>query len=199
MKFSRTIKVTLLRLGLGLCCLITAPAHTAEFAIGTNLSTLGAGVSATLGLNDELNARVAYNRFTESDETTSNGIAYNVDLELEGTSLLLDWYAFGGTFRFTGGIVAHTSDIVGVARTTGSVNIGGTTFTSAQVGTLRGVVDFPALPPYLGIGWGNPVSGEAGLSFAADIGVFYIGSADFDLNSSSGLVPEANIVAEEER
>ena len=71
------------------------------------------------------------------------------------------------------------------AETAANYDIGGTTYTPADIGTLSGVVGFDDLVPYLGTGWGNAVEEGQGLTFSFDLGVVFQGSPDVTLSTTS--------------
>ena len=124
-----------------------------------------------MGLSERFNASLGYSRFSTIDTITEDGISYDVELELEGTTLALDWHPFGGIFRLTGGIIRNGNQVTGDAQLTGNVTIGATTYTPAQVGTLNADIGFDDNAGYLGVGWGNAVAIDKGLTFSADLGV----------------------------
>ncbi len=183
-----------------LCASGAWSARAAEFAAGVNVSTLGPGVSVTVGLSERVNARLGYGSISETDEVTESGVNYDMELELKGTSLLLDWHPFGGNFRLSAGIVRNGSQVTGDAVLAGPVTIGDITYTPAQVGGLDATIDFEDNAGYLGIGWGNAVALDAGLTLGADLGVMITGSPRVDLDQVGGTItiPESEVVKEEE-
>lgn len=187
------LSIVLLSLGIG-------SAQAVELAVGADISTLGPGASITLGIRDNLNARVGYNKASVSDTLTEDGISYAADLDLEGTSFLIDWHAFNGTFRFTAGIIANGSELTGTATPVSNVQVGNTTLTPAQVGRLNATLDFDSTAPYLGVGWGNAVASGKGFSFAADLGIMFTGSPDFELTQQGGTftISQADLDLEEQ-
>jgi hypothetical protein len=90
---------------------------------------------------------------------------------------------------------------VGQPGSGGTYDIGGVTFTQAQVGTLRGTGDLGNSAPYLGLGWLWGSEG-AGLAWSLDLGVLFQGSPDIELTSTGGTLSndpslQAAIAAEE--
>jgi hypothetical protein len=83
------------------------------------------------------------------------------------------------------------------ARPTDDVEIGNTTYTPAQAGTLRGNVDFNDTAPYFGIGYGSAAKGPKRVRFAFDLGVLQQGSGDVSISSSSRLVSSDDLRQEE--
>ncbi len=174
-------------------------AHAVEVGLGLNVGTLGPGIALTMGLSDRFNVRLSHGQYSTDDNIIKSGVNYDVNLDLKGTSLLLDWHPFSGGFRFSGGIVRNANEVTGVAVLTGPIDIGDTTYTPAQVGGLNAAVNFDDNAGYLGIGWGNAVASGKGLTFAADLGVLFTGSPNVNLNQVGGTltIPESDIAAEE--
>ena len=69
-----------------------------------------------------------------------------------------------------------------------SYDIGGQTYTPAQVGTLTGKLDFRKISPYLGLGWGNAVGTDKKWGLALDLGLVLSGSPNVDLSTTGGLL-----------
>jgi hypothetical protein len=84
---------------------------------------------------------------------------------------LLDFYPTSGSFHLTGGgfWVSDGGDFGVTGTIDGETEFGGTPYTPAQVGELRGAFNVKGFQPYLGIGFGNPVSRKIGLNI--DLGV----------------------------
>ena len=142
-------------------------------ATGLFVSTVGPGLSLTFPLYGEsLNIRGLVSQMPYSTSRALDGVKYDVNLHLQDYAALLDWYPFAGKFHLTTGVFAHRTWANGTATPTQPVDLGGTTFTPAQVGILHADIEYPhSAAPYLGIGWGNPVAPKAHWTFNADIGV----------------------------
>ncbi|UCG59314.1 MAG: hypothetical protein JSU70_07345 [Phycisphaerales bacterium] len=179
--------------------LFAASAHAEDplgLAVAPKTGTLGAGGEVTARLASNFNARAGVNAFGLSFAGTQDDIAYNVGLNFLSFSALLDWYLFNNSFRISGGILVNESEFRLTARSATSYEIGGTVYTPAQVGTLSGTVSFDDVAPYVGIGWGNPFTGNRRLGFACDIGVAYTGSPHVAL-AATGAVASVDLRAEE--
>ena len=81
------------------------------------------------------------------------------------------------------------------ARPTKSEQIGDTIYTPAQIGTLSGSVDIDGLAPYVGIGWGNPLTHNQRWGFTCDFGVAFTDSPDVAL-TSTGVVSQVDLSRE---
>jgi hypothetical protein len=71
-----------------------------------------------------------------------------------------------------------------LATPTGSVEVGDTTYTAAQVGVLTGRVEPKSFAPTLTLGWGGGLS--KGLKFGVDAGVMFQGSPKVTQLSATG-------------
>lgn len=176
----------------------TLPAQAAKVGVAAGAGTLGAGLSLTVGVNEKLNGRVGFGRLTADDEFEESGVRYNAELTLGGIYALLDWHPGASGFRVSGGLVLNDNELLGNAILTGNVEIGNTTYTPAQVGTLQATIGFDDVAPYIGIGWGNAASGERGVGFSFDLGVMLQGDADVDLVASNPAVSQADLQQEEQ-
>lgn len=163
--------------------------------------TLGGGVEIAKSINPKFNARLGYNTFSTDDSSTEGGINYDISLKLGSAALLLDWHPFAGGLRATVGALYNGNKLEMTATPTGTYDIGGTSYTASEVGTLTGEVTFDDFAPYVGIGWGNAVEEGQKLMFALDIGVAFQGSPKADLTANGTLASDptfqANLAAEE--
>ena len=179
-----------------LCAAImcTSSAALADTAIALRGGTLGIGLDLDFGLTESLTLRVGYSGFNYDDTVDDSDVRYDGELQLRNASALLDWHAFGGGFRLSFGAFGAGSkvDVVGVP-TGGTYEIGDDVFTAAQVGSLRGEIEFGnSVAPYVGIGWGNTVDPAERITFVFDIGAMYSGTPDVNLTAQCGVsVPTA--------
>lgn len=188
-----------------LVAFLLAPAFAA--AEGLNLSargsTLGLGLEVGYAFNEHFNIRLASNNYSYDYETTEDEIQYNFDLELKSTALLLDYHPFAGSFRLTGGILDNKNKLDGTAVPTGSYDIGGTTYTGSDVGTLySNVVLGDKNPLYFGLGWSKAL-GDSGFGLGFDLGLVMQGSPDVSLSADGPIASDpqfqADMRAEEEQ
>jgi len=173
-----------------------------SFAISPKVGTLGAGLEGIVNLNDNFNARLGVNAFEYDDDGEESNIDYDIDIDLFSLSALVDWFPFGGCFRVTGGAMFNQNEAEVKAKSSANYDIGGTTYSLAQVGTLKGKVDFDEFAPYFGIGWGNPFGKKGNWSFAVDLGVMYQGTPNVALSTngtSSALAPFIASLAAEQK
>jgi len=162
-------------------------AEDGRFALSAKAGTLGIGLEAAANLNSNFNARLGFNIFEYDYDGTESNIKYDFELGLLTFAGLVDWFPFEQGFRLTGGLMVNNNDLDMKATASGSYDIGGTTYTAAEVGTLKGELDFNDFAPYIGLGWGNPFGRESNWSFNFDLGVMFQGSPDVSFSTDGTL------------
>ena len=172
----------------------------AGLGIGLRYSTLGGGVVIGKSLGKNFSVRVGLNSFSEGATEEIDGIQYDADLDLSSTSLMFDWYPFGGSFHFTAGYVNSDNELIGQATPTGSVNIGGEIVVPVTAGdlVLDGNIQIGS-GPFVGLGFGNVP--EKGFGLVLEAGVIRSGAPDISLEVSGdamliAAIDQADIDAE---
>jgi hypothetical protein len=174
-----------------------------KWAVGvhTQLSTTGfVGVDAGYKFSPNLHTRVGINTIGFNLDYTSQGIDYKASLSPTNVHLLGDFFPFGGGLRLTGGLVFQSNQFNATGTPNSSaipggiptqINLGGTTYNVSDVGTVSSEGSFSnSVAPYLGIGFGTPLS--PGLGFNFDAGVMFAGSANVKLRANiPSTVPAA--------
>lgn len=155
------------------------------FSFGPSISTLGVGVEAGYRATDLVGLRLDVNGldFGGHRVIDTTPYAYNARPLSAGPSL--DFYPFAGGLRVTAGARWNGNHLIATSTPTGSITVGGTTLTPAQIGTLNGRVGFSSFAPYLGLGFAAGALGP--LQLAADLGVMYEGAPKVSLVSTSPL------------
>ena len=173
-------------------------AETGGLAVGIKGGTLGAGVELNYPLSSMISINVGINKYSSSSTDTTDGIDYDVDLDLQTIALLANFHPFSGSFRITAGAMINSNELKMTADPAATYDIGGNTYTAAEVGDLSATVDFKKVAPYAGIGFGH--SASSGLGFMVDIGVLMQGEPNVDLKSTGGLLSnDAAFLAELEQ
>jgi hypothetical protein len=176
-------------------------------AVGARVSTLGIGVEYATNIIPLLvNARLQINGLSYNKSVTNTQVSYDGKLKLFTFGAIADVYPFAGKFRLSGGLYYNNNrlDITGVPAA-GAFTLNGTTYTTAQVGSVAGKVDFNSLAPYIGMGWGDSISGGSPLGFSFEVGALYQGQANTSLTTTNTLTGAAaatlaaNIAAEKKK
>lgn len=164
---------------------VSGGASADGFALGVKAGTLGIGPELSYAVSDRFNVRLGLNNLSYGFSTTTSGVRYEAELDLDNTTLLLDWHPFQGLFRMTVGYIRNGNVLRLTATPTQPEEIGGVTFQPEQIGTLVGEASFKSDAPYLGIGWGNGVQ-DRGLDVHLELGAMFQGSARVALQSRGG-------------
>jgi hypothetical protein len=177
--------------------------YEGDYAFVIKAGTLGLSLEGIARLNPKVNARLGVNAFEYDYSGTESDIKYDFDLELFSVSALFDWHPFGNSFRTTIGLLFNQNSLDMKAKPAGSFEIGDSTYTAAQVGTLSGELEVEEASPYVGIGWGNALGREQKWTVYLDLGVVYQGSPKVNLASTGGSLSsdptfQANLVREEQ-
>lgn len=173
-------------LALAALALIAVPTTTAaQIGIGGRIGTLGLGAEIGLEVSESLVLRGGMGFMPlEVDQTFS-------DMDLTATfpsiiSAAIDFFPGGGSFRISGGVLFHPDEIELEGMSSVPINIGGTEYTPAEIGTLTGTITSNIeVAPFLTIGWGKHTS--SGFGLFVDIGAAYQGDPEVDVQASGTL------------
>lgn len=188
---------------------MAAPAQSAVLGVGVTAKagTTGLGADLTLPLiTNWVNLRIGYNNlsFFSTSIDDLGGVDYTGDLEFQDAPILIDFHPFHGNFRITGGVYWLDHEAILTATPSSNINVGGTTFTPAQVGSLRADVQHGQdWGPYLGIGYGNAADDNfldlpVAIGFSIDLGAIYVGDSKVSLRQVGGstTISQAQLAAE---
>lgn len=172
-----------------------------RFAMGVSGGLRGLGFDATLKLTDKLNLRGTYTSY-EFDETyEEDGIDYDGELELSTTGLMLDFYPFSGSFRFSVGYLNNGSELTAFAEASnGFIDINGVSYDISDE-WVQSDLEWDSSTPYVGIGFGNPLGKGSNWTLSLDVGVMLTDEPTATLTASENLtlIPgfNENLEAEE--
>lgn len=159
-----------------------------DVALGVKVGTLGPGLEVTLEATNQVNVRFGVNYFKFGSDIEVDNNDYDLDIKLNSFTALADWYIIDSQFRFTGGAFINNNSLSGLALPSNTYEIGNTIYTNAEVGVLRAEADFKAIAPYIGVGWGNPLTDDSDWSFMFDVGVVFAGKPRIDITSTGGIL-----------
>ncbi len=174
------------------------------WAVVPEVSTLGLGGSVVRKIIPEFNARVGVNAFGLGFDIEDTDAVYEADLNLFNVSTLVDYHPIKSSgLRLSGGLIFGDNSVEGTATPTlegeeQTIDIGNETFNVNELVSVDADFDITnSVSPYLGLGWGNPVSGNKGLGFWANLGVVFGGSPEVNITANPN--PEANLPPETEQ
>ena len=161
------------------------------FALGAHIGTLGPGLDAVGYLTPHFDLRAVGNYAAFNVHGTINTTDYNTDITMESLQGLLDWRPTEGNFRITGGVVLNNNRVKLTTQPTDStIKVGDNEYPSSEVGQMNGDITFSKIAPYFGIGYGNAVAGNVGLTFSFDIGVVYQGQPTVKLTDNGPIAAD---------
>lgn len=169
-----------------------------QTSVGASVGTPGIGLELGYDFNDSFGLRANGNWFSLSKDVESDGVNYDGKLKLFSLGVLGDFYPFESGFRFTGGAYYNDNHVNLTATPSGTVTIGGTPYTPAEIGSLSGAADFNEFTPYAGIGYTSN-RGEPGLSFVVDAGVMFQGRPEITLVGNGPITSTPGFQADLER
>lgn len=182
---------------LGLCCILLLPQMAiADFSVGGKLGTGGAGLEGLYHFDENFTLRAAFVSSAFGGTFDVNGNEYDIDLETEYVSVLLEMSPSEGSFYFVGGIVLHNNAIFGDAFIDPllGVGVGDTIYDLADIDSLTGRLEFDdRIAPYLGLGW-RWRDLKPGLSIGAEIGLLYHGRGIVTLEAEGPITNNAQFL-----
>lgn len=167
---------------------LPATAMAADIGIGITGGTTGVSAEVKVAPSQRIMLRGGYNFAEFSGDIDSDGINYDGDFTLSNFGAFADFAPFGNSFVVSGGAYIGDKEAELTATPSTNVNIGGMSFTPAEVGSLFGTVQFKEVAPYAGIGFDSFARTSGNWSFNAHAGVMFVGSADVELTSANGLL-----------
>jgi hypothetical protein len=163
---------------------------TGRFAVSGKAGTLGLGGEFTTAIAPDINVRVGLNGLdADFDDVEIEDVDFDMGVDLNSFSALADWYVFNGSFRLSGGIISMDNKLDLEARPSENIEIGDVYFTPEEVGTLYGSIEGDEVAPYVGIGWGNPLTSSRRWGFTCDFGVAFTNPPDVTLYAVGGTNP----------
>ncbi len=167
--------------------------HT-DAAVALRVGSLGLGLEISKLLSDHIGARISGNYFSLSRSGSRKNIDYDYDVKFQAFAGLIDLYPGArSSFHITGGVMTDPLKLglTGKPTGTGTYDLNGTTYSSAQVGTLTGEIRFPSAGPYVGIGFGTPARNGGAIKFFFDLGAM-VGHPTVSL-TATGATPGSQL------
>jgi len=154
-------------------CGLSQPLHAAGFY--TKAGILGAGLGYSHGVTDRFSLRTDFTIMSGSKHhLTSGPAAYTARLNAQQWGAYGDWFPFGNGFRLSGGIhVRKLHAVVDGRPVEGKIIIAHAPVKFGLEDTFTGQLRFPAVAPYLGIGWGHHDAQKPGFGFVFDLGIAF--------------------------
>ncbi len=166
---------------------LSSAAHAENNAVAAKIGFLGLGVEYTYTLNERVAFRGGINGARLGFDAVESNIDYDFDLIWDSISAGVDFHPLKGPFRLSGGLLINDNGLDAQSRLASSIDVGGTTYTPAEVGTLRATIGFKSTAPFFGLGWDwSRDKSKFGLAF--DLGIVKQGSPRLTLVADGTLV-----------
>ena len=195
------IKRLLCAASLSLALFVSAPAVADNnFGVGVKAGTLGLGLEGTWRPLPYMDIRLGANLYDYTDSGSQAGINYDAELNLD------TFYATGNfrfplsPFRLTAGLYQNGNELnLQSVDSAGTIEVGGITYSAADVGTLRSTTSFSSTSPYLGFGYDFTLAGKVGMNL--DLGVLWQGDPQVSMTADGLLAgdPVFQTALEQER
>ena len=168
-----------------LATMLASASALADTSIGLNIGTLGAGVELAHAFTEKLGFRIGANGLKHDSTENYESVEYDAKLKLATGRLLFDWFPLANNFRLSAGAMYNGNELTLRGKPSGGTyTINGTSYSASDIGSLDGKVDFKKAAPYVGLGYGRPIS--KGFSVIADVGVLIQGSPHSTLTATCG-------------
>lgn len=165
-------------------------AQAAPLAAGVNVGTPGVGLQVSGQVSSMLVVRGNVDGMSLSRDEEYSGVDYDGKLKTMTGGLFADVHPGGAPFFVSGGAYFGKRRIDLDAQPSGPVDIGGVTFTPAQVGRIAGKASLSDFQPFLGLGFDNTFSSDRTWGVRALAGVAFSKKPQVELSSSGGVLSQ---------
>lgn len=153
-----------------------------------NAGTPGLGAEVQLSLGPVVTIRGGFDTLGYDFDEAYGDVDYSGRFDFDTVSGFVDIHPFMNAFLISGGVYVGDRTIDLGAQPSQPVEIGGATFTPAQVGRLSGRIKLSETAPFVGIGYDDAFMREGRFGFRAIAGVAWSPEPEVGLSSSGGTL-----------
>ena len=153
-----------------------------------NAGTTGVGAEVQLSLGPVFVVRGGLDTLGYDFDESYGDIDYSGRFDFDTVSAFVDLHPFLNGFLISGGVYVGDRTINLNGQPTAPVEIGGATFTPAQVGTLSGRIKLSDTAPFVGVGYDDSFIREGRWGFRGMVGVAWSQEPEVGLSSSGGTL-----------
>lgn len=167
-----------------------APEPSHRFGIGAQAGTTGFGPVMVFTASKRFTATLGYTWLDYSHDVDSDDTEYDGKLKFSNIQAALNWHPFAGNFHLSAGAFLSNDkvDVTARPKANGTYSIGGSSYTTTEVGTLSGKADLiDGVAPFVGLGW-SKTPDKSGLGFFFDLGVLFIDAPKAHLTTTGGTL-----------
>ncbi len=153
-----------------------------------NAGTTGVGAEVQLSLGPVFVLRGGIDTLGYDFDQSYSDVDYSGRFDFDTVSGFVDLHPFLNGFLISGGVYVGDRTINLNGQPTAPVDIGGATFTPAQVGTLSGRIKLSETAPFVGIGYDDSFYREGRWGFRGIVGVAWSQEPEVGLSSTGGTL-----------
>ena len=193
------MKTVTLKATLTVIVLLGSGAAHADVGVGFKAGTLGLGLEGRWKPLPWLDMRLGLNQYDFDASGSEAGINYDATFAMDTVYATGNFRFPLSPFRLTAGLFSNGNEVQLVSQDTGGANfdIGGTTYSAANVGTLRSTTSFEDIAPYAGFGYDFELFGKVGLN--VDLGVLWQGEGAVQIQADGLAANDSAFLAALER
>lgn len=165
-----------------------AMAQSSPVAVGGNLGTPGVGLSAQVLATDSVILRGDLDWMKWGYDRDYDGVNYDGTFKALTGGVFADWHPGAGAFFVSGGAYLGDRKLNLDATPAAATDIGGTVYTPAQIGRIKGSAKLSKFQPFAGLGIDNTWVGDRTWGFRALAGVAFSKKPDVNLTATGGLL-----------
>lgn len=142
-------------------------ASPSRFAVGIGAGTLGGNVFGEFLATDRLVVRGQGSFLNFDHDFSTSSVKYNGTFKSNVGLGQVELHPATNPWFLSAGFVAgqRRVDVTANPSATASIKINGVTYTSSQIGSVAGTVDYGGASPVLGLGWDNSLHGAQRIGF----------------------------------
>jgi hypothetical protein len=151
-------------------------------AVGAAVGTSGIGLEVQVKMGPIFTLRGSTDRLTHSADESYDDVDYNADLTFDTVGAFIDMHPLANGLLISGGAYLGDRDIALAGTPTAPVNIGGQTYSPAQIGSIK----LQDVAPFIGIGWDDTFYRSGRWGIRAIAGVAWSDAPEVALTSTGG-------------
>jgi hypothetical protein len=179
---------------------LPASALAEGHAIGLKVGAFGLGAEYTHEFTERIAVRGALYGSEAGFDGEESGIAYEFNVVWDSFAAGVDFHPLKSPLRLSLGLLRNDNALELTSQLTGNTEVGDTTYTPAEVGSITGTMRFDDTATFAGLGW-DWSRDKRMFGMSLDIGVVDQGDAVVGLRGNGTLLGdpafEQDIAAEE--
>lgn len=166
--------------------------YARQWALSVKGGTMGIGGEIVKGFGKHFSVRLGYNMFNYAHTLSPVGDAEDsvraeINLKVQNATLIADWFFWRGC-HLSAGLVMNLSKLETSMYLDKKFKVGAIDVSPEKVGHATIIIANPKYTPYIGIGFGRPISYDHRFSMNVDLGMLYTGGIKVEKFGATGLL-----------